>query len=133
MTAEKKKCVDCGTGVEKSCVRGSLRCDPCGARYRATTTQKRQEGRLKIRKMGALKFKGMGTSLPVFVEDVSYHGARIRYTGDVSLFYDRRNRGRSNLVIDVRALKLHTFVKVVWTAPVNKKESRAGLRLIWHS
>ena len=133
MAVEMKKCFDCGAAVEKSGASGMLRCGPCGGRYRATLTQRRREGRLKIKKKGTLQFKGMGTHMPVFVEDVSYHGARIRYTGDASLFFNRSTQGDTNVILDIGKLKLHTFAKVVWTNPVNNEESRVGLRLNWHT
>jgi len=71
--------------------------------------------------------------MAILVEDVSFNGARIRYTGDTSLFYNRKTHGNSTLTLDIGKLKPHTFAKVVWTAPVNNKESRAGLRFIWSS
>jgi len=71
--------------------------------------------------------------MPFIVEDLSHHGARIRYAGDTSLFYNRTTQGDSILMVDIAELKLHTFAKVVWTAPAINEESRAGLRFIWHS
>ena len=133
MNVEMKKCLDCGTDVEKSGEGSTLRCGPCGARYNAAVTQRRNEGRLKVTKKGTLKYKGKGSPMPVLVEDLSHRGAKIRYAGDIFHFYNRNTHGDLMLILDIAELELHTFVKVVWTAPVNKEESRAGLRFFWHT
>ena len=133
VTIEKDTCLDCGVHVEKSGARGMLRCGSCGTRYAETVTQRRREGRMKIKKKGTIKYKGMGTPMAVHVENVSFHGARIRYNGDTSLFYSRKSRGNSTLMVDIGELKQCILAKVVWTAPANDKERRAGLRFIWHS
>ena len=133
MTVEMNKCLDCGTDVEKSGAGGTLQCGLCGVRYSAAVTQRRNEGRLKVTKKGTIKYKGRGTPLPIIVEDLSNCGAKIRYAGDTALFYDRKTQGDSILILDIAELELHTFAKVVWTAPVNIEESRAGLRFFWHS
>ena len=133
MTVEKGNNLDCGVDVEKSSASGTLRCGPCGARYTEAVTERRCEGRMNVKKNGTIKIKGMETTMPILVENVSFHGGRIRYTGDISLFYSRNNNDNSILMLDVDGLQLHTFAKVVWTAPVNNEESKAGLRFIWRS
>ncbi len=134
MTVEKKQCLVCGSYVGKN---GMSLCGPCDASYCAAVTERpterRYEGRLKVTKKGTLKFKGMEAPMPVLVEDLSHRGAKIKYAGGTSLFYNRNTHGDSMLILDIAELKLHTFVKVVWTAPVNSEESRAGLRFFWHS
>jgi len=133
ITVEQDTCLDCGVNIEKSGARGRLRCGSCGTRYNDAVTQRRREGRMKIKKKGTIKYKGMETPMAVLVENVSFHGARIRYKGDTSLFNNRNTRGDSTLMVDVGELKQRIFAKVVWTAPVNDRESMAGLRFIWHS
>ena len=91
-----KKCLDCNADLEKSGVGGTLRCGPCGVSYSATVSQRRYEGRLKVTKKGTIKYKGRGTPLPVLVEDLSHHGAKVRYAGDTALFYNRKNQRRFN-------------------------------------
>jgi ribosomal protein L37AE/L43A len=131
MSVDKIKCLDCGAEVGKRGKKGTIRCGPCGARYSGAVTERRQEGRLMIKHQGIVKYKGMETPKPVLVENHSHRGARIRYTGDTSLFYNRRTHDDSMLILVIEELKLHTFAKVVWTASVNNKESRLGLRFFW--
>ena len=133
MSVNKIQCLDCGVNVEMSGAKAPLRCGPCGTRYHEADTQRRREGRLTVNKQGTVTFKGMGPPMAVFVEDVSYQGARIRYPDDASPFTNGKTHGDSILTMDVAELQLHTVAKVVWTASLNKKESRMGLRFLWHS
>ena len=133
VTINKKICADCGDYVETSGGSDMLRCGPCGVRNRATVTERRREGRMKVKRQGTLKCKGMETPKPVLVENVSFNGVRIRYSGDIDLFYKRITHRDSIFTLDIEKLELHTFVKIVWTTPINNKESMAGLRFIWRS
>ena len=132
MTFEKNTCLDCGADMEKSGTSVMLRCGPCGVRNRAAVTERRYEGRMKVKRQGTLKYKDINTPMAVLVEDVSFHGAMIRYFGDIDLFYKRKTHRDSIFTLDIEKLELHTFVKIVWTTPINDEESMAGLRFIWH-
>ena len=72
--------------------------------------------------------------LGFWVKGRGYSMSKKRFTPeDISLFYNRKTHCDSILMLNIEELQLHIFAKVVWTAPVNNKESRAGLRLIWHT
>jgi hypothetical protein len=130
MTLEKITCLDCGTDMEKSGTSVMLRCGPCGVRYRAAVTERRREDRMKVKRQGTLKYKGIETPMAVLVEDLSFHGARIRYSGDIAFFFKRRTFRDSIFTLDIEKLELHTFIKIVWTTQINDEKSMAGLRFI---
>ena len=124
MRCEVGKCPQCGKESNGNRDESYLICRECGMAYTEHGTDRRREGRLKLRKECTLTYKDRESPVAAAVEGVSLNGAKVQYAGP--LFCKD-----AMLYLDVDGLDLHTPVKVMWTASANKDKHNTGLRLIW--
>ena len=124
MRNEVEKCPQCGEVSNGNRGESYLLCRECGMAYTEHGTDRRREGRLKLKKECTLTYKYRDSLVAATVEDVSLNGARVQYVGPPFCKDEM-------LYLDVDGLDLHTPAKVMWTASANKDKQSSGLRLIW--
>jgi hypothetical protein len=120
------KCQHCGFGSNGIRQESYIKCGGCGIAHPELGTDRRQEGRLKVRKECTITNKERESPLSAMVENVSFNGAAVKYMGP-AFFKD------SMLYLDVEGLDLHILAKVVWTKSLSKDENGTGFRFIWPS
>ncbi len=72
---------------------------------------------------GTLRKKGK-FPIAVLMENISNKGAMVRYATSASVYKN------STLYFNTDGLDIQEYATVVWTSPLNDKESHAGLRFI---
>jgi hypothetical protein len=72
---------------------------------------------------GTLRKKG-GFPIAVLTENISHKGIMVRYPTNASVYKN------STLYFNTDGLDIKECATVVWTSPLNDKESQAGLRFI---
>ncbi|MCP3677132.1 MAG: PilZ domain-containing protein [Deltaproteobacteria bacterium] len=124
MRNDVKKCPQCGKVSNGNRHESYLICRGCGMAYTEYGTDRRREGRLKLRKECTLTYKERELPVAATVDDVSLNGVRVQYVGPTFC-------KDAMLYLDVDGLDLHTPAKVMWTTLATKDKQSAGLRLIW--
>jgi hypothetical protein len=119
-------CQHCGFGSNGSIQGRYIKCSGCGIAHTALGTDRRQEGRLKVRKECTVTHKERESPLSAMVGNVSFNGASVRYIGSAFL-------KDSMLYLDIEGLDLHILAKAAWTKSMSKNENGTGFRFIWSS
>jgi hypothetical protein len=114
-------CSKCGMRAHRGGQENSIKCRWCNTTY--TGAGRRYYQRLNKKMKGTLRKKG-GFPIAVLTENISNKGVMVRYVTNASVYKD------STLYFNTDGLDIQEYATVVWTSPLNDKESHAGLRFI---